>query len=339
MSTFCPRCGARSEGDDDEAPEDARRAILAEEGIWALHVDVDDTLMDRVRAASALRAELGLSLPETAELKASLPSEVAKGTPVEMDDLRLRLARRTVMSRLVLVEPGTGAAERTETPLCEECTQHPVSTTCGRCGAPVCEGCRLPEYCRRCTFDVVREVLAGRRGPVGIGEAKVLCAILGHHNSDVRIDAVTIERRSAARYSPDRFFGFLAPFMVGHLLDRAGIARLDAPTVAALRAGPVPHFGSVADSVDFCAWFIPAPDSLQILLRVRSELPPAPQPIPDDGYFALPPPIPPYAAPPPTFREEASPRACPHCGKPATRFRDLGARLVCPACGRSFTAW
>lgn len=336
ISTDCPRCGAVTEADGDEAPEDVRRAILAEEGLWALHVEVGEKSMERTKIAVVLRKELGLSLPETAELKARLPGEVARGTPVEMADLRLRLAEHGVTSRVVLIEPGTvSAVASVKAPLCAGCTRHPEVTTCGRCGRRVCLVCRLPEYCHLCAFELVGEVLSGRRGPVGAGEAKVLRALMDGHNSDVRIDAITIERRSGAQISPDRHFGFLAPFTVGHLLDRAGITRLDGPTVAGIPKGPIPHLGTFAETRDLCVWFLPEPNELRILLRVRSELPPVPQPIPPDGPFALPPPVPSFVAPK-RFREEATPRACPCCGKEGTRFRDLGDRLVCPACGRSF---
>jgi rubredoxin len=129
-----------------------------------------------------------------------------------------------------------------------------------------------------------------------------------------------------------------APFVVGELLDRARIARLEAPTVATLHGAPVPRFGALKTFGDLCAWFLPEPDALRVFVRERAELPPAPQAIPAEGPFALPPPVPPYVTPERMYREEPSPRACPHCGKTATRFRDLGDRLVCPSCGASFAA-
>jgi hypothetical protein len=157
--------------------------------------------------------------------------------------------------------------------------------------------------------------------------------------ADIKFDTGGIELLWANRRGPFHYFAVLAPFVVGELLDRASLARVGGPTVAALRKAPIPSFEPAPDVVDLCAWFVPNAGALRILLRRQAELPVAPQPIPSNGSFRLPeplPPLPPWMPSPPKFREMSAPRACPHCQTAATRFRHVGDALICLACGRSF---
>jgi hypothetical protein len=101
----CSACGSMLEADGGEdAPEDVRRAILAAQGLWALHVEAEGS--GKVRAVAALRQVLELSMAEAAALKGSLPGRVATGTKAEMEYWRQLLAGRRVTAR---IEPAEQA--------------------------------------------------------------------------------------------------------------------------------------------------------------------------------------------------------------------------------------
>ena len=98
----CSACGSMLEADGDEdAPEDVRQAILAEQGLWALHVEAEGS--EKVRAVVALRQVLGLSMAEAGAFKGSLPGRVATGTKAEMEYRRHLLAARGVKAKVDLV--------------------------------------------------------------------------------------------------------------------------------------------------------------------------------------------------------------------------------------------
>lgn len=94
----CSACGSMLEGDAGETPEDARQAMLAAYGTFALYVEAEGAA--RLTAIKTLRARLGLSMAETAALKARLPGPVADGTFVEMDYLRTALSEVGVVARV-----------------------------------------------------------------------------------------------------------------------------------------------------------------------------------------------------------------------------------------------
>jgi hypothetical protein len=97
----CSACGSMLEADGDEdAPEDIRQAIIAAQGLWALHVEAEGS--EKIRAVAALRQVLGLTMGEAAALKVSLPGRVATDTRAEMEHRRGLLAKRGVTAR---VEP------------------------------------------------------------------------------------------------------------------------------------------------------------------------------------------------------------------------------------------
>jgi len=242
---------------------------------------------------------------------------------------------------------------------CPGCGSEAASARCARCRAAVCAGCNRRASCPLCAFEVVQEVLAGRRVPAEPGDAKLTHHFLEPPASDIRIDVRGIEQRRRDAPRPARYFRDAGPVAVGHLMDRAGLTRITEPTVAAIRSAPIwivtaealrdqegwgwstvaPPAGWPSEKrtpPDHCGWFIPGPDALQILLRAQLELPPAPRPIPTEGPFAAVP-LPPWsAAEQARYRDEDPPRRCPHCQQSATRFRVVGDVLICAACGRSF---
>lgn len=211
-------------------------------------------------------------------------------------------------------------------------------------------------------FDLLLDVLRGKRVPPGPADAKLTYLLLSYPASDIHIDARRIVRRRAEMVRPklcawDRYGLDSAPVAVGHLLDRAGLSCITEPVVVALSSAPIwalqkdgpPSTMEYAWSVEpppagwstvqvvhppsHCAWFNPGPTALDILLRAQPELPSAPRPIPTEGPFA-----PPRPLHEPHYLDAEPPRQCPHCQQFATRFRDTGDRLVCLACGLSFEA-
>jgi hypothetical protein len=271
---------------------------------------------------------------------ARLPGQVATGTQMEMAQHRQRLGAKSVLLEAGTEQLGATAADRhaprmPDRNVCVACGKWPNIGACGRCSALVCDQCHAPDHCARCSFEVVQEVLTGRRVPgPSPAEAKMLRILLSE--GDIKIDVGRIELLWAGRRRPFHYFAVLAPFVVGDLLDRAKLACLEGPTVAALPKTPLPRFEPTPKVVDLCVWFLPDDEALRILFRRRAELPVAPLPVPINGPFMLPEPLPPWSPSPPAFREEVPPRKCPHCQQSARRFRDLGEALVCLTCGRSF---
>jgi hypothetical protein len=89
-SFHCPSCGRAYEADGfTPAPEEFRRAMIAEEGEWALDVTAPPSLM----LLKAMRQEFSLSLGEAQELKGRLPGELRRGTRYEMEKLVQSLER------------------------------------------------------------------------------------------------------------------------------------------------------------------------------------------------------------------------------------------------------
>ena len=94
----CSAWGSMLEaGGDEDASEDVRQAIIAEQGLWALFVEAEGS--GKVRAVAALRQVLGMSMAEAGALKGSLPGRVATGTKAEMEHRRGLLARRCSRGR------------------------------------------------------------------------------------------------------------------------------------------------------------------------------------------------------------------------------------------------
>ncbi len=94
----CSACGSMLEADGGEdAPEDIRQAIIAEQGLWALFVEAEGS--GKVRVVAALREVLELTMAEAAALKGRLPGRVATGTRAEMEHRRQLLAGRGVTAR------------------------------------------------------------------------------------------------------------------------------------------------------------------------------------------------------------------------------------------------
>jgi len=77
----CQSCGQQLEEDYEGMPPAwAREALLARNGTWRIVLAQD---ADRLRAAAALRALLGLGLKETTGLARSKSSTLWSGTQVE----------------------------------------------------------------------------------------------------------------------------------------------------------------------------------------------------------------------------------------------------------------
>lgn len=98
MSFQCSTCGDAFESDGDEAPEDVRDAIIAEEGIWGLIVEATGT--QRVKAIHSLRTGLNLSMEEASRLKGQIPGMLLRGTRIEMAHAQGLLAERGISCRI-----------------------------------------------------------------------------------------------------------------------------------------------------------------------------------------------------------------------------------------------
>ena len=89
-SFWCPSCGTHLEIDGhDAAPEEIRKAILAQEGEWSLLVE--ETGKRRLLALKVVRTVLGLSLDEIGTLRTKIPGPLLKGTQAEMEYVRFHL--------------------------------------------------------------------------------------------------------------------------------------------------------------------------------------------------------------------------------------------------------
>lgn len=91
-SYTCPHCGSQIEIDGgNDLPEEARNAILAEQGTWAL--SVSETKSHIVQVLKVLREALSLTMEVVATYKERIPGIVLTGTRAEMERLhRLLLA-------------------------------------------------------------------------------------------------------------------------------------------------------------------------------------------------------------------------------------------------------
>src|ERR671930_707789 len=84
---LCPHCEAPVEEDGfGPAPDEFRRAILAQAGEWRLVVPEPGARA--VRVVKVLRQALGLSLADAGALRKCLPGSVATGTRAEMERLQ-----------------------------------------------------------------------------------------------------------------------------------------------------------------------------------------------------------------------------------------------------------
>jgi hypothetical protein len=103
-SLHCPSCGESYEADGGSpTPEEFRRAIMAEEGEWAL----DATAPLTVVLLKALRAEFGLSLAQAQELKKGMPGELRRGTRHEMENM-LHVLQPSAEPGTLVVRQRTG---------------------------------------------------------------------------------------------------------------------------------------------------------------------------------------------------------------------------------------
>jgi hypothetical protein len=82
----CTYCGVQIEEDGrGSAPDDVRRAILQQEGEWAL--TLEEPGRRATTALKLLRQALSLSLGEVEELRKLIPGTVVSGTKTEMERL------------------------------------------------------------------------------------------------------------------------------------------------------------------------------------------------------------------------------------------------------------
>lgn len=80
----CPSCGEAYEADGGSpTPDEFRRAIIAEEGEWA----IEATTSLSPALLRSLRQVFSLSLAEAQELKRRMPGELRRGTRYEMEKL------------------------------------------------------------------------------------------------------------------------------------------------------------------------------------------------------------------------------------------------------------
>ena len=104
-SFHCTSCGQAYEADGfTPAPEEFRRAIIAQEGEWGLEAIAPPS----IALLKALREEFSLSVREAQELKRRMPGELRRGTRYEMEKLLRTLERAA--------EPGTLLVRRTAGP-------------------------------------------------------------------------------------------------------------------------------------------------------------------------------------------------------------------------------
>jgi hypothetical protein len=98
-SRSCPECGKALELDGGgDIPEEARRAILEEQGTWALTVSEEGTNV--IRVMKVLREALALPLAEVRLLRQRIPDEVITGTAAEVERLRRLLAEEGVSANI-----------------------------------------------------------------------------------------------------------------------------------------------------------------------------------------------------------------------------------------------
>ncbi len=90
-SHFCADCGYALEADGPgPLPEETRRRVLSEHGVFGLQVRVKRS-QDRIVLMKVLREALGLSLPEAKRLVSRLPGVVVRGTRAEVRALAARV--------------------------------------------------------------------------------------------------------------------------------------------------------------------------------------------------------------------------------------------------------
>jgi large subunit ribosomal protein L7/L12 len=90
-SYYCPHCGFQLEEDGfDSPPDEIRRAILTDKGVWTLIVH--ETGSRVILVLKVLRKALNLSLDDAAKLRKLIPGCVSNGTQAEMEWLRILLS-------------------------------------------------------------------------------------------------------------------------------------------------------------------------------------------------------------------------------------------------------
>ena len=91
-SLTCLHCGCGLEADDHgKPPEEVRNAILAQDGEWALNVEIADA--EKVKLAYVLRSHLNLEIKEALQILKNHPGTILTGTKTEMECLQTLLER------------------------------------------------------------------------------------------------------------------------------------------------------------------------------------------------------------------------------------------------------
>ena len=97
----CENCDSTIEVDGGgEMPEEFRRQLIEEEGLW--QVSLPNDLRMNALVLKGLRAVMRLSLEDVTKMKQNPPSTIAEGTKAEMEYLRNKMSNegvRTLLSR------------------------------------------------------------------------------------------------------------------------------------------------------------------------------------------------------------------------------------------------
>lgn len=200
-------------------------------------------------------------------------------------------------------------------------------------------------------FAAVQAVLAGElHVELDGGSSKMLQILLDTAtNAVITPGSFVVHFHEVERRRPARYFSRLAPPVLGELLRRAGLGRVDESVVLELPAGDVPRFEQFPawKYASRLVWIDASPVAVNLAVRPGSLLlTPRVLPIPIDGPLAYPR-TRPWQPAPERWRTFDPPRACPHCGAAADRYRELRAEgpgseitaaFVCLTCHRSFPA-
>lgn len=101
MSFSCSFCGNQTEADGGQGiPDDIRQALLADEGIWALHVNA--TGSQKTRAVKVIRSVRAVPVPGAARLLATIPGIPVVGTRTEVEYVKHLLELEGISSRASL---------------------------------------------------------------------------------------------------------------------------------------------------------------------------------------------------------------------------------------------
>lgn len=229
---------------------------------------------------------------------------------------------------------------------CAECDATPVEPrpACARCGLVRCRLC--PEPCAGCArLDRLRALCAGRAVDEGPGDPrgadKTFDLVLSLGDArDVLVDPRWVAVCSeGSRGFRERYFGWTGPGVLARLMRAMRLDTLPRPLVGVVRATAL-YSVEPKRFPPQLAWLLPLEHAVEIRFRPvpRGLELEAPQPIPESGPLALPPPV--EVLPPEpgvAWIGHEHPISCPHCALAAERHRDgRDGWLVCAGCGRSF---